>query len=630
MSTQKQPFERRLTKQWFLMSLDWALIAISLWLSFVLRLSEWWPKEHLIAIWWLFPVVPTMGIAVFYLKNVYAVVLRYANLQTATNLLTCIALLSAFLMLVGFYFSPSTVPRSIPTIFALLCLCFCGLVRFAYLFIYHGTWGGGKNRHNVVIYGAGHAGALLAAALEGSKEFKVVAFIDNDQAMHDFIIQGIRVHPSTSLPDLKQKFNLNRVLLAFPSASSSEKYQALKFVKACDLKAMTVPSSLEIISGEEKIDVLRPIELEYLLGRDIVLPRKELLDVSIRGKNVLVTGAGGSIGSELCRQILNHGPDQLVLYETSEFNLYQSENELSTLIKKEGLSTSLICVMGSVCDFPRLNRTVSMHDIHTVYHAAACKHVPLVEQNVFIGIENNIQGTLNASQAALQNNVERFILISSDKAVRPTNVMGATKRFAELIVQAKAGTPKVKTIFSMVRFGNVLGSSGSVIPLFKRQIAEGGPVTVTHRDVTRYFMTISEAALLVIQAGSMAKGGDVFVLDMGNEVKIIDMARHMIELSGLKVRNEESLDGDIEIQITGLRPGEKIHEELLIGDAVTETSHPRIMRAVEEKLTQKEINNYIAKFEKAKNSNSVEQAHKILSAAVKEYQFSGIIVDKLS
>ncbi|PLW78149.1 polysaccharide biosynthesis protein [Cohaesibacter celericrescens] len=621
---------RRSIKRKVMMGLDALFLPICLWASYVLRLSDWWPESYIVPNWWIFPLVSVVGVAIFSVNRVYRTILRFAGAQTVTQLFRSVFFLALFVMALDFFKSGQYIPRSIPIIFALVTLCYAGLSRFIYRHYYHWILKNILPHETIAIYGAGGAGVQLAVALADSREYKTVAFIDDDPNLHNSIIQGIRVYPSSALPDLQDRFDLKRVLLAIPSASPAEKRQVLERLSKGDINVLTVPSMMEIVTGAATVDVLREVEIDDLLGRETVPPREDLLQNSIKEKSVLVTGAGGSIGSELCRQILNIGPDRLVLYENCEFNLYQIEQELSQIIKKRNLSITIVPIMGSVCDFDRLNRVVSHFDIQVFYHAAAYKHVPLVEQNVFVGIENNIKGTLNACEAAFQNNIERFILISTDKAVRPTNVMGATKRVAELIVQAKAANPDTKTIFSMVRFGNVLGSSGSVVPLFRRQIAEGGPVTVTHRDVTRYFMTIPEAALLVIQAGSLAKGGDVFVLDMGQEVRIQDMAREMIHLSGLDVRDENNPDGDIEIQYTGLRPGEKVREELLIGDCVTRTRHPLIMRAMEEEMSQEALDIHLDALKSASEANDIARARSVLATVAKGYKPDEAIVDCLS
>ncbi|MCT4655425.1 MAG: polysaccharide biosynthesis protein [Cohaesibacter sp.] len=621
---------RRSIKRLIMMGLDALFLPICLWASYVLRLSDWWPSDYILPNWWLFPLISVAGVIIFAVNNIYLTILRFAGAQTVIQLFRSVVMLSVMLAVIGFFVVEQVIPRSIPAIFLLVTLTYVGGTRFFYRHYYQWVINNLLPYEAVAIYGAGGAGVQLAVALADSEEYKAAAFIDDDKHLAGSIVQGIRVYSPASLPDLEKRLNIKRVLLAIPSASPSAKRQAVNRLVSNNIKVLTVPSMPEIVTGAATVDLLRKVEIEDLLGRAPVPPREELLESSIKEKSVLVTGAGGSIGSELCRQILSIMPLRLVLFENSEFNLYQIEQELSAIIEERGLETELVPILGSVCDFHRLETVVSHFSIDTFYHAAAYKHVPLVEQNAFVGIENNIRGTLNACTAATNHGVSRFILISTDKAVRPTNIMGATKRFAELIVQAQAAAGKGDTIFSMVRFGNVLGSSGSVVPLFRRQIAEGGPVTVTHPDITRYFMTIPEAALLVIQAGSMAQGGDVFVLDMGQEVRIQDMARQMIQLSGLEVRDEANPDGDIEIVFTGLRPGEKVREELLIGDRVTGTRHPLIMRAMEEELSQAEIDTYLKELKDAALTNDVAKARAILANAASGYKPAGQIVDCLS
>ena len=529
-----------------------------------------------------------------------------------------VIILTVMLMSMGMIVSNPIIPRSVPMIFCLVALVYVGSTRFFYRHYYHWIFHNILPSEAVAIYGAGKAGAQVVASISDSTDYKAVAFIDDDHNLWGSVVQGLRVFSPDKLGYLEGKYNIKRVLLAMPSASREGRRKAIEKLADRNLRILTVPSLSEIIEGKAQLANLRAVEIEDLLGREPVPPRLELLDTSIREQNVLVTGAGGSIGSELCRQILMNAPKRLVLFERNEFNLYTISQELTEAITKKGYNIELCSILGSVTDAAFLGKVVQQFEIDTFYHAAAFKHVPLVEQNVFAGIHNNIFGTKVACEQAAKCGVKRFVLISTDKAVRPTNVMGATKRVAELIVQSMNAN-ECGTIFSMVRFGNVLGSSGSVVPLFRRQIARGGPVTVTHRDITRYFMTINEAALLVIQAGSMAEGGDVFVLDMGKEIKIFDMARQMILLSGLEVRDEDHPDGDIEIVISGLRPAEKIREELLIGNNVSTTQHPRIMKAQEDALGGKELTVYLDGLKKAGQAYDVPKAIDLLGTMVQGY-----------
>jgi FlaA1/EpsC-like NDP-sugar epimerase len=414
-----------------------------------------------------------------------------------------------------------------------------------------------------------------------------------------------------------------------PSSPRETRRRIVERIKPSKVKVLTLPSMPEIVTGEAKVDLIKKVEIEDLLGRDPIPPRKELLHESIKDKTVLITGAGGSIGSEICRQIIQLAPRKIILNDHSEYNLYAIEQELLTLKEEKKSQVHISAILGSVCDKSLMSEIMENCDIQTVYHAAAYKHVPMIEKNILVGLENNIFGTQTVCECALKNGVERFVLISTDKAVRPTNIMGATKRTAELVVQDMAAHSK-KTIFCMVRFGNVLGSSGSVIPLFRKQIAKGGPVTVTHPDITRYFMTINEAAALVIQAGSMATGGEVFVLDMGEEVKILSLAKQIIHLSGLEVcNNDEDKDGDIQITFTGLRPGEKIREELLIGDNVTGTEHPRIMRALEDKIPKDKLTSYLSELKLAKSTQNALLAKSVLVKTVAGYKPQEEIADSI-
>ncbi|MEX0615505.1 MAG: nucleoside-diphosphate sugar epimerase/dehydratase, partial [Methylophaga sp.] len=431
----------------------------------------------------------------------------------------------------------------------------------------------------VIIYGAGNAGAQLATMLKMGHQLRPVAFIDDDATLHDQHINGLTVHPPANLPSVIERYQVNELLLAMPSVTRSERNQVLQSLEKFPVHVRTLPDMTDIAQGKISVSDIQEVDIADLLGRESVSPDTTLLKRNITGKNVLVTGAGGSIGSELCRQIIRNQPTHLVLYEISEFALYQIEKDLEAL----NTPVPIISILGSVVDQNRLEAICQKFNIHTIYHAAAYKHVPMVEKNITEGVRNNVFGTLSTALAAVATDVETFVLISTDKAVRPTNIMGASKRLAELVLQGLSADSDddIATRFTMVRFGNVLGSSGSVVPLFRQQVMDGGPVTVTHPDIIRYFMTIPEAAELVIQAGAMGMGGDVFVLDMGEPVKIVDLAKRLIHLSGLTVSDDDNPDGDIAIEFTGLRHGEKLYEELLIGDNVSLTKHQKIMRAEE-------------------------------------------------
>lgn len=486
----------------------------------------------------------------------------------------------------------------------------------------------GSNKKPVVVYGAGSAGRQLANGLTAGPEYYVSAFIDDDKSKQNSIVQGIPVVNIAGLRNLIIDGKVHKILLALPSASRSRRNQIISQLEHMSVKVQTIPGIKDFVEGTSAGDEIVDVEIEDLLGREPVNPIPQLMAQHITAKNVMVSGAGGSIGSELCRQILKYKPVKLVLFELSEFGLYKIEEELSEYILKNGLQTKLFPIMGSVQRINRVENVMKSFDVHTIYHAAAYKHVPLVEQNVVEGVRNNVFGTYYTARAAINSNVETFVLISTDKAVRPTNTMGASKRMAELVLQAlDKSKVNTGTRFCMVRFGNVLGSSGSVVPLFRRQIREGGPITLTHEDITRYFMTIPEAAQLVIQAGAMGKGGDVFVLDMGESVRIKDLAIKMVRLSGLDVKDENNPDGDIEIKCTGLRPGEKLYEELLIGDNVLETFHERILMANEAMLVWEDLSIILDNLDKACHNFDHELIRKILLEAPTGFNPSDGICD---
>ena len=524
-----------------------------------------------------------MTVLIFTKIGLYRAVLRYLTFQ-ALFVVTTGALLSAVSLAVFAYYLQQPIPRTVPIIYCAYLALLCGGSRLVVRNLVATTSPLKDSREEVMIYGAGSGGRQLAVALRASDNYRVRAFIDEDKTLTNTMILGLPVIALNRAEALIEKHDVSKILLAIPSASRARRKQVLDLLASLPVEIQTVPEMADIVSGKAKIDELTDVPIEDLLGRDAVTPQQALMEANIKGKVVMVTGAGGSIGSELCRQILKQQPKTLVLFEVSEFGLYQIDRELSLVKETKGYDIEIVPLLGSVQRPHRLLTSMQSFGVQTVYHAAAYKHVPLVEYNVVEGVRNNVYGTYYTAKAAIDAGVESFVLISTDKAVRPTNVMGTTKRMAELGLQALAEqeNPKANgTRFCMVRFGNVLGSSGSVIPLFKKQIKAGGPLTVTHPDITRFFMTIPEAAQLVIQAGAMGKGGDVFVLDMGESVKITDLAENLIKLSGLSVKNEDNQHGDIEIQFSGLRPGEKLYEELLIGDNVARTAHERIMTAQE-------------------------------------------------
>jgi len=573
----------RTYKKLLMLVVDATMLPFALLVAYALRMgmyplaaAQTLPSQF----YWLAPLVtlPTL-----YSFGVYRSMVRYQGIHSAAS--GALAMLVAAMALAGLSFMFSLdMPRSVFIIYWMFGAIYLASSRFAarvYL-----VWGMHRQnkREPVVIFGAGSAGYQLASSLQESMEYAPVAFVDDKVSLQGTMINNLPVLSRKGLLTFINRHPVAEVLLAIPRASRTQRMDAVKFLNQLpDVEVKSIPSLVDIVNGRARIEEVRHIDIEDLLGRDSVPPKEELLRACITGKSVVVTGAGGSIGSELCRQIVALAPQRLVLYEQNEFGLYKLDQELRAVVQQKGLSVEIITVLGSVLNEGLMEQICKQYAVNTFYHAAAYKHVPIVESNAAAGVRNNILGTFYAAQAAEKAGVERFILISTDKAVRPTNVMGATKRFAELVLQAMADRGS-ETIFSMVRFGNVLGSSGSVVPLFHEQIKQGGPVTVTHAEVTRYFMTIPEAALLVIQAGSMAKGGEVFLLDMGEPVRIYDLARTMIRLMGLKVCDAQNPDGDIEIKVTGLRPGEKLYEELLISDARCETQHSMIMQASEEFL----------------------------------------------
>lgn len=524
--------------------------------------------------------------------GLYRAVLRYLTFQ-ALFVVMAGAIFSAVSLAIFAYYLQEPIPRTVPIIYGAYLALLCGGSRLVVRNLIATTSPSKGSPEEVLIYGAGSGGRQLALALRASGSYRVRAFIDEDRTLTHTVILGLPVIDLDKTERLIEKYDISKILLAIPSASRARRKQVLNLLAPLPVEIQTVPEMADIVSGKAKIDELTDVPIEDLLGRDAVEPQQALMEANIKNKVVMVTGAGGSIGSELCRQILQQQPKTLVLFEVSEFGLYQIDRELCLAKETQGYDVEIVPLLGSVQRSHRLLTSMQSFGVQTVYHAAAYKHVPLVEYNVVEGVRNNVYGTYYTAKAAIEAGVESFVLISTDKAVRPTNVMGTTKRMAELGLQALAEQENQKksgTRFCMVRFGNVLGSSGSVIPLFKKQIKAGGPLTVTHRDITRFFMTIPEAAQLVIQAGAMGKGGDVFVLDMGESVKITDLAENLINLSGLSVKNEENPHGDIEIQFSGLRPGEKLYEELLIGDNVEPTAHARIMTAQEVFLPIEEYN----------------------------------------
>jgi FlaA1/EpsC-like NDP-sugar epimerase len=552
-------------------------------LAFVLRLGEPLPLDYIYDSLWIFITIPIIMIPIFIRLGLYRSVLHYIGVKVITTTFqatTISCLIIGFLMK---FFRESNLPRSVLPIFWFIINVFVMSTRFLFKgYLY--SWDSFVNaRKQTIIYGAGNAGVQLVESLKKSTIYAPIAFIDDDKSRQGTILNFLEVFPFDKIEELIKLKDAKILLFAVPSASHKQRTKILKKLTKFPIEVKLLPSMDNTVDGVVSIDSIKHVGVTDILGRVPVVPKQKLLERNIKGKNILITGAGGSIGSELSRQIMSLSPRKIVLLDNSEFNLYTIHQELSSMLK----SVEIIPCLCTVTNYYQLKKIIEEHNINTIYHAAAYKHVPMVEMNVISGVYNNIIGTYNVARVADDLKVDSMVLVSTDKAVRPTNVMGASKRFSELVLQAFSD--KSITCFSMVRFGNVLDSAGSVVPLFRNQIKKGGPVTVTHRNISRYFMTIPEAVQLVLQAGARAKGGDVFVLDMGEPIKIIDLAYKMIHLSGLTPIDNENPDGDINIEFTGLRPGEKLFEELLIGSDVIQSEHPRIMQARESKLSFEEV-----------------------------------------
>ena len=657
----------RPVKRGIVLALDAALCVLTVWLAFYLRLGSFVSLSGP-AIW---PVVASVVLAlpIFITSGLYRAIFRYSGLPAMVAVARAMVLYGLAFAAVFTFMGVPGVPRTVGIIQPILLLVLVGASRAAAR-----VWLGGLYHQHLrkaalpqaLIYGAGSAGRQLASAMANSPEMRVVGFLDDDDRLHGHVLNGLPIHNPDDLAEILSVSPITDVLLALPSVSRQRRNDILNSLKPHKVAVRTLPGLSDLATGKVSLSDVRELDIDDLLGREPVKPNGLLLNLNTHQKTVLVTGAGGSIGSELCRQIIKTNPKQLLLVEMSEFALYQIHQELQALLagerpqpqarddaaQEEVDSTlgeqdqddqgdpgiEIVPLLASVCDEVRMHEIMDTWKPHTVYHAAAYKHVPLVEHNPAEGVRNNVWGTRVCAEAAARNGVRNFVLISTDKAVRPTNIMGATKRLAEMVLQALAEqnpavtaqggrAPTARTTFSMVRFGNVLGSSGSVVPLFREQIKNGGPITLTHADITRYFMTIPEAAQLVIQAGAMGQGGDVFVLDMGQPVKIIDLARRMVELSGLTVRDELHPDGDIELTVTGLRPGEKLYEELLIGDNPKPTQHPRIMKAHEQFLSWKQLEEKLNALSIAMGVNDVPVIRAMLQQIVSGYQPSGEVVD---
>jgi FlaA1/EpsC-like NDP-sugar epimerase len=618
----------RVAKRIIALLTDMGLCVFSVWLAYYLRLGEFVSLSGN-ALWAVGGSV-VLALPIFVVSGLYRAIFRYSGWPAVVTVARAVGIYGLLYASIFTAIGLNDVPRTVGLIQPILLLLFVGASR-----VLVRVWLGDRYRSiikrgarpKVLIYGAGSAGRHLASALGNSPEMQVVGFLDDAPRLQNEVLNGLRIYNPADLAGLVPALSVSNVLLAVPSASRKRRNEILAHIRSAHVSVRTLPSLSDIAQGRVSVSDLRELDIDDLLGREPVLPDIDLLTKNIKGKVVLVTGAGGSIGSELCRQILEVGPSRLLLVEQSEFALYAIQQELEQ--KLQGKTKLLVPLLASVQDLDRMRQIMSVWRPQTIYHAAAYKHVPLVEHNPAEGIRNNVFGTLHTAQAAVACGASDFVLVSTDKAVRPTNVMGASKRLAEMVLQALAAEQASPgaTQFTMVRFGNVLGSSGSVVPKFRQQLRDGGPITLTHPEITRYFMTIPEAAQLVIQAGAMARGGDVFVLDMGEPVRIMDLARRMVELSGLSVRDETEPEGDIDIQITGLRPGEKLFEELLIGDNPEPTPHPRIMRAREAFVPLEQITCELGKLDQALKANDVDQVRQQLQQLVSGYKPSDGIAD---
>jgi FlaA1/EpsC-like NDP-sugar epimerase len=597
----------RPVKRLISVSYDAVAIVLSFYLAYALRLGRV-SIEVDRALLMCLGFTLLVSIVTFIRMGLYRAILRYMTQNAIVTIFTGI-LISSLAMTLSAFFLHAFLPRSVPIIFVFTTLILIGLPRLAFRNVVKMVTPKGDIK--VIIYGAGETGNNLATQLQLGGEFNPVAFVDDNERLHGSVLSGLAVHHPHRLATLIEQYGATRILLALGNINRQERVRIIRYLEPLLVQVQTIPPITDIVRGVARINELRNIQIEDLLGRDPVEPDVGLMSKNTSGKVVMVTGAGGSIGSELCRQLIKQHPQKIILFEQNEFNLYRIEKELSAIQAGSEKQVELVALLGSVQNPALLDMVMRQFDVHSVYHAAAYKHVPMVEQNIIEGVKNNLFGTKNTAEAALRNNVKNFVLISTDKAVRPTNIMGASKRLAELVLQDLASRPS-KTIFSMVRFGNVLDSSGSVVPRFREQINKGGPITVTHKDIVRYFMTISEAAQLVIQSASIAQGGDVFVLDMGEPVKILDLAREMALLSGYSIIDEHNPNGDIEIVFTGLRAGEKLYEELLCGENCEGTAHPRILRAQEKKMSASSLESLLAQAEMFCNSYRYQELFSLI------------------
>ena len=602
----------RSIKRTITVSFDFFVVIFSLWLALSLRYSEFYIPAQ--SVWWVFLAAPAIAIPVFIKFGLYRAIIRYLGMQAIWTVVKATMLYEILFAILILMSNVQGIPRTVYAIQVILLLIIVGgtrlIARWWINSMQNGSNHPARNKKlvpPVIIYGAGASGMQLASALKQSYQYRPVAFIDDAVEFHNHQINGLTVFPFAKLSHLIELHGVTDLFLALPSVARGRRNELIRLLEPFSLHVRTLPSLIDLADGKVNVSDIREVDIADLLGREAVEPIKDLLEANITNKVVMVTGAGGSIGSELCRTIIRLKPSSLVLYELNEFSLYAIEMELESL----DIGVPVFALLGNVQDQKRIESVCSRFNINTIYHAAAYKHVPMVEKNTSEGVRNNVFGTLSCVNAAIASKVETFVLISTDKAVRPTNTMGATKRFAELVLQGLA-REQSETRLIMVRFGNVLGSSGSVVPLFREQIANGGPITVTDSRIIRYFMSIAEAAELVIQAGAMGQGGDVFVLDMGEPIRIVDLAKRMIHLSGCIEKNKENPEGDIEITYTGLRAGEKLYEELLIGDKIADTNHSKIMRAEEKVISWLDLSNILPRLQNVNDQNNTEEVRAIL------------------
>jgi FlaA1/EpsC-like NDP-sugar epimerase len=607
-------FLGRRSKQLVMLTADLIALPAALWTALMLRFGT--THFSFDGIGWIYAATVLTAVPIFIRVGLYRAIVRFMGMHAAATIAMGVAMSALVLVVLNQFVFEAQIPLEAFAIYALLALLYVAGTRFSARELLRLT---GGRAEPVIVYGAGAAGAQLIASLGSGGQFRPIGLVDDNAKLHGARVGRFRVLNPDRLAEIRHKHDVRLVLLAMPSASRRRRGDVIEALNTTGFKVLTVPDIREIVSGKARLEEVRDIDVNDLLGRDPVPPYPALLTACVLGKTILVTGAGGSIGAELCRQIMALAPRRLVLLEVSELALYEIERELRSINARLGNHIELVALLGNAHHKQRVREIMTTFGIQTVYHAAAYKHVPIVEHNMIEGVHNNIFATYNTAEAAMECRVETFVLISTDKAVNPTNVMGCTKRVAEMVLQGLQQRGS-NTRFCMVRFGNVLESSGSVVPLFREQIRDGGPITVTHPDVIRYFMTIPEAAQLVIQAGSMGSGGDVFVLDMGSPVRIADLAKRMVQLAGYTIRDEKHPDGDIEIRFTGLRPAEKLFEELLIGKNVTGTEHPRILRAMEHSLTWEQIRHVLDDLAHCMQRFDCDRAREVLLRAVPEYR----------